>query len=127
MSHNNLMQWHRLGEEWMESCPTERDVGVLVNSWLNSHQQCAQMAKNKGNLACVRNSVASRTREMVDSLFATLVRLHLKYCVHFWAPHCKNDVELLNCVQKRAVKLVKELVMRSGCGDWGCLVWRKGG
>ena len=72
---------YKLGEEWLESSPAERDLGVLVDSRISVSQQCVLAAKRANHiLGCIKHSITSLSKEEI-LLYSVLLRPHFEYCV----------------------------------------------
>ncbi|KAK4826263.1 hypothetical protein QYF61_006710 [Mycteria americana] len=101
---------HRLGSTRLGSSSIERDLGVLVDNKLNMSKQRAAVAKKANRmLGCINKGITSRDKEVIIPLDSVLVRPHLEYCVQFWSPLYKKDVDRLGRVQGRATKMIKGL------------------
>ena len=57
----------------------------------------------------LKRSLSCRDKGVITKLYTSLVRPHLEFCVQFWRPYMKKDVDLLEKVQRRATKLIKGL------------------
>lgn len=62
------------------------------------------MCLGNNALACIKNSIARRTRAVIFLLYSALMRLCLVL-----GPSLKNNIEVLKHIQRRATGLVKGL------------------
>ena len=85
----------------------EKDLGGMVGGKLDVTQLCALTAqKTNSILGCIQRSVSSRLREVVLPLYSALVRPHLEYCIQMWSPQYRRDMDLLECIQRKATKRI---------------------
>jgi len=62
---------------------------------------------HKNLSASIKRSMARRLSKVIQPLYPILVRLHLEYCIQLWCPHHKKGMDLLEWVQRRAMKLIR--------------------
>ena len=75
---------------------------------LNMTRKCV-LAAQKANsiLVCIEQSVNRRSMEVILPLYSALMRPHLEHCVQLWGPQHKEDMDLLERVQRRATEMIR--------------------
>ena len=54
-------------------------------------------------------NIVYKENELIIPLYKTIVRLHLEYCIQAWRPYRKNDIDMVERVQRRATKMIPKL------------------
>ena len=91
----------------LECAQVEKDMGVMVDENLSGSRQCAVAVKKANRmLGYIARSIEYKSKEVILTLYNTLVRPHLEYCVQFCGPHYKKDIEALEKFQRRATRMV---------------------
>jgi len=108
--HNNLKLDYLLDNKTLQKVHQEKDLGVIISDDMKSSHQCIQAYSKANKMSGVINrAIFYKSKEVMLSLYKTLVRPHLEYYTVAWSPHYVKDKVLLERVQRRFTRMVPEL------------------
>ena len=98
----------------LESSRKEKDLGVVVHDSLKPSEQCSAAAK-KANAVLGQMALAFTYRHKSTwlHLYRLRVRPLLETSVQAWAPYAEGDIDVLEKVQERAVRMTSGLQGRT--------------
>ena len=113
LGYGNTKHEYTLNGEVLQETTEEKDLGILIDNELTFSKHIRGIvAKANRMLGLIRISFESLEEnenvKMFSSLYNTLIRPLLEYCVQAWSPRHKKDILLLENVQRRATKLVRQ-------------------
>ena len=82
----------------------------MIFKTLKPSLQCAKAAKKANQvLGQMARSITYRDKFTFTRLYKVYVRPHLQYCSSAWSPYTVADKDLLESVQRRAVRMISNL------------------
>ncbi|CAM4653692.1 unnamed protein product [Lepidochelys kempii] len=106
---NNPNQTYNTMGSNLATTNQERDLGVIVDSSLNTSMQCAVVKKANRMLGIIKKGIENKMENILLPLYKSMVCPHLEYCIQMWSPHLKKDIVALEKVQRRATKMISGL------------------
>ncbi len=107
MGKNNTQYPYTMGGQLLKKTTSERDVGITVDNSGKPESQCAKAAKTASVvLGQISRAFSYRDKKTFIRLYVQYVRPHLEFACQAWSPWTTKDVETLEKVQQRAVKMV---------------------
>ena len=107
--NNPKADYYMNGEKLADS-EMERDIGIIISNNLKPSKQCSEAAR-KANavLGMITKAFHYRDRHVYINLYKQYVRPHLEFCSPAWSPWTQADINCLEQIQQRAVRLVSGL------------------
>ena len=83
----------------------EKDLGITISNYLKPSQHCSEVVETANRLGVL----SKVNQKVILKLQNSLVRPHLEYCVQFWSPFYRKDIDKLERVQRRITKMILRL------------------
>eukprot|EP00061_Rhincodon_typus_P016325 g44485.t1 len=107
---SNIEEKYTVNSSTLKSIDVQRDFGAQAHSSLKVAMQVDRVVKEAYSmLTFIGRGTEYKSQDVMVQFYKTLVGPHLEYCIYFWSPHYRKDVEALQRVQKRFIGMMPGL------------------
>lgn len=101
---------YMMEENMIANTMEEKDLGIIIDNKLNFQNHInKQVNKANQKLGLINRSFKYMDKDMFLQLFKSLVRPHLEYGSTVWSVANKKEAIIIENVQRRATRLIKEI------------------
>ena len=110
IGNKNTKAQYTMNGTQLKAVDKERDLGVIISSDLKPSLQCSEAIKKANQIVgFIGRSFEFKSEKIILTLYNSLVRPHLEYCVQFWSPYYRKDIDKLERIQRRVTKMIPRL------------------
>ena len=110
IGRNNQRFTYEMDGQKLKSTEVEKDIGVYIHQSLTPRVQVAEAAKKANQvLGQLLRTITFRDKVHFVRLYKQRVRCHLEISVQAWSPWLQQDIDILENVQKRAIRNIHGL------------------
>ena len=108
---NNPNHIYSMDSRNMTEDTSEKDLGVTFDSELSFRTHIKNtVAKANSRVGLIKRTFSYMNITNFKLLYKSLVRPILEYCSSIWSPHYQHDIDEVEKVQRRATKIIPELM-----------------
>ena len=103
---------YSLNGVYLQEVANQRDLGVIISNDLSPRTHIIEIVKKANQrVGMIRRCFSNHTAKKVQTLYTTMVRSVLEYGAPTWSPYYNKDIDNLEKVQKRCLRLSKEEIV----------------
>ena len=107
VGRNNPEFAYQMNGVELQSIDEEKDLGVIVHKSLKPSRHIAEVVKKANRvLGIIKRSFTYQEKEILLPLYKSLVRPILEYCSPAWNPYLRQDIVLIEKVQRRFTRMI---------------------
>ena len=91
----------------------EKNLGITISNDLKPGKHCSDIKKANKLVGFIGRTFEYKSEKVILTLYNALVRPHLEYCIQFWSPYYRKDINKLERIQRRITKMIPRLRNKS--------------